>query len=424
MLVWFEGNRIENWQVEVYSSKPFGRRVKRMVKAPKHIFEVIVPPQWKKVCKEEIEALGYQVLNNQSDASPLKDPLSNGILVEGRIWDGYKLCLWLRTASRVIVHIARFGARSIEAFRKKMGSIPWEVWLNPTLPLRLYCNLDRSALRHEGLVCKETVEALCRRFNEQGLKLFPKFVKDNEGDSKCRLWINVSQDLCIVKIDLTGAHLHEREYRLEPGEAPLRETLAAAMLKLLRWDRLKTPLIDAMTGSGTIAIEAGLMARNRAPGIKRSFLFERLPFFNEAAWRYEKRLAEDSIENPSQPIFAIDEDIEQLERAKRNATRAGVMEDIRWIQGDFFSFTPKRLGIPVAGKLLINPPYGKRLSVPVRSFYNRLKEHLRNYWHDWTVGLLVPNRDLLPLFSDFKPAVLRLPHGGLWVNFVMFGKDL
>lgn len=288
MLVRLVGDGIEEWQRQFSGSKSFIRRVKRIIRAPQHLFEVIVPPQWREICCDEISSLGYTMPekeNNPGTTTNLDGSFPTSIAVHGRIWDAYRLCLWLRTASRVTVRISSFNARSKQAFRKAMESIPWEVWLNPLLPLRLYCNVEYSKLRHEGAVCEETVNAVCQRFESQGLKLSPEVVKktwddpmDESTSPKIRLWVNVVRNICNVSVDLTGAHLHERGYRLEPGQAPMRETLAAAILKFVKWDPVRDPFVDAMTGSGTIAIEAYLMARNVAPGLRRSFLFERLLF--------------------------------------------------------------------------------------------------------------------------------------------------
>lgn len=430
MLVRLVGNGIQEWQRKFYSSKSFLRRVKRTVRAPRHLFEVIVPPQWRNICRDEIASLGCEILENEDDGdmalSKSESSPSSKVITRGRIWDAYRLCLWLRTASRVVVRISSFNARSLQVFRKAMESVPWEVWLSPLFVIRLYCNVEYSELRHEGLVSDETVKAICRRFESQGLRLSSEIIKDSEEHQadeltspKIRLWVNLIRNVCMVGLDLTGTHLHERGYRLEPGHAPMRETLAAAILKFMKWDPSGESLVDGMTGSGTIAIEAALMARNIAPGLKRSFLFEQLPFFDDAPWRYEKKLAESSIKTPSCPIVALDIDSEQLNLARRNASRAGVESDIRWIRGDFFLSTPETLGLST-GVLFLNPPYGKRLTVSTRRLFGQIREHLTRYYNGWRVGLIVPEKSLVSLFSSFDPSLFKLPHGGLWVNLAVF----
>jgi putative N6-adenine-specific DNA methylase len=419
MMVRFVGEGIEDWKAEHYNSKAFMRRVKRFVRAPQHIFEIVVPPQWMELCRTEVSSLGYDVL--------AEDTSTDYVALKGRIWDAYRLCLWLRTASRVIIRLGQFRASSVKVFQKGIKDIPWELWLNPDIPLRLYCNVEYSSLRHEGMVCEETVKAICRRFNEHGLSIswepmsIPSENRLDEFSSpRCRLWINLIHDICTVKMDLTGAHLHERGYRLEPGYAPLRETLACAMLKLLKWDPDQQPLIDAMTGSGTLAIEAALIGRNKAPGLERPFLFEHLPFFDDAPWRYEKKAAIASIKELSQPVIAIDKDARQMERARRNAERAGVVDSILWIQGDFFSFVPDNFGVKTSGAIVMNPPYGRRLSISIRGLYARIKDHLEKHYQNWAVGLVLPDANLLNMFQPYSPAVFRLPHGGLWIHFAVF----
>jgi len=419
MMIKFVGDGIENWKAEHYGSKSFMRRVKRFVRAPQHIFEVIVPPQWIELCRTEISLLGYDIITDDASA--------DYIALKGRIWDAYRLCLWFRTASRVTIRLGQFRASSIKVFRKGIEDISWELWLNPDIPVRLYCNVEYSSLRHEGMVCEETVRTICHRFNKQGLPISWEAVSvssENRLDEfsfpKCRLWVDLIRDICTVKMDLTGAHLHERGYRLEPGYAPLRETLACAMLKFLKWDPDNEPLIDAMTGSGTLAIEAALIGKNKAPGIERPFLFEKLPFFDDAPWRYEKKRALTSIKELSQPVIAIDKDARQLERAKRNAERAGVVDNILWMQGDFFSLTPGHFSVKTPGTIVMNPPYGRRLSTSIRGLYARIKDHLEKHYRSWSVGLVLPEVNLLSIFKLYNPTVLRLPHGGLWIYFAVF----
>jgi putative N6-adenine-specific DNA methylase len=277
------------------------------------------------------------------------------------------------------------------------------------------------------MVCEETVKAICNRFAEQGLIVsWERMTLDSEDQidefsfPRCRLWVDLVRNVCTVKMDLTGVHLHERGYRLEPGYAPLRETLACAMFKFLRWDPAGEPLVDAMTGSGTFAIEAALIGKNRAPGLERSFLFEQLPFFDDAPWQYEQKTALASIKNLCQPIVAIDKDSHQLDRARRNAKRASVADDIIWIQGNFFELVPKDLNLTTTGAIVMNPPYGRRLSVSAGKLYNQIKEHLGSHYRNWRAGLVVPDPELLRVFQVYNPAVFRLPHGGLWIYFVAF----
>jgi 23S rRNA G2445 N2-methylase RlmL len=109
-----------------------------------------------------------------------------------------------------------------------------------------------------------------------------------------------------------------------------------------------------------------------------------------------------------------------MERARRNAERAGVVDSILWIQGDFFSFVPDNFGVKTSGAIVMNPPYGRRLSISIRGLYARIKDHLEKHYQNWAVGLVLPDANLLNMFQPYSPAVFRLPHGGLWIHFAVF----
>ncbi len=395
-----------------YLTPALKRRIKVHIRAKEHEIEVIVPPQWQYLCEEELISLGYAIEKKGESC----------ITLRGRIWDGYKISLWLRTASRVSIKIAFFKAKTSDKLLKKLQKIPWELWLNPSISLKIYSNVEYSKIRHEGLAKEILLKAIRDRFQALNLS-YPQEVDkiENEHCNVQRLWINILEDLCSIKMDIVGNHLHQRGYRLEPGKAPLRETLASAILEFSNW-KGERPLIDGMTGSGTLAIEAVTLAKNIAPGLRRSFLFEKLPFFLESRWLYEKKKAFEAIKKELyKPVIAIDKDAKSLEVARRNAERAGVSEDIIWVCEDFFRETPESLlGKHEKGLVVMNPPYGRRFSTHTIKLYKMIKAHLKAHYQGWQVSLIVPGKDLLKDFKEFNPTIYKLPHGGLWVYLTTF----
>ncbi len=425
MRVRIVGEGREQWWGEITTSKVFRRRLRRLVRAPLHRLKVIATPQWREMCREEILALGYHLEDPQETSARQRTPSSLSLF--GKLRDAYRLCLWLRTASRVVVEIGHFAVRTPQRFREYVKAIPWEVWMNPLMPLRLYCNVERSKLRHEGVVEMLTLEGILDRFKHYGaqVEVEREKVSDGERDDTTeafyqRLWVTLTEDRATVDLDLTGAHLHRRGYRLEPEAAPLRETLAAVVVKASGWDPSR-PFLDAMTGSGTVAIEAAMVARRMAPGLHRSFLFEMLPSFQETSWMYEKRSAERAITSPGDlTVVAVERDPRRIEAAKRNAARAHLRESIRWLEEDFFTVFPAERGLREPGVVCINPPYGKRLSVPVYSFYRRIRHHLVRCYGGWTAVVLVPDRSIGEIFGGFNPRLFHLPHGGMWISLLLF----
>ncbi len=396
----------------LYDSKPFRRRVKRLVRAKLLNIDVVVTPQWRFLCEREIRQLGYTYV--------VKPP--SIIRVNGKIGDLYRLALWLRTASRVCVSFPPFKAASARFFSKKISKIPWSVWLNPLIPLHFYSNVEYSKIRHEGLVKDVTYQEIMNHFEELGFRVF---LSDGGFDEKKelvnprqRVWINFTEDLCEIRIDMVGANLHQRGYRLYPGQAPLKETLAAAIIEATDWDG-KSNIVDGMTGSGTLAIEAALKAKNIPPGYFRKFLFEKLPSFQNKRWHYEKRQAENSIKAEIDiRIVAIDKRDSALRLAKSNAENAGVMKDITWIRRNFFDVTPEELKLD-SGLLVLNPPYGKRLNVSTRNLYKKIAQHIAKNFSGWKVAIVIPDFSLISFFKNMEYSLFRFPHGGMWVHVLV-----
>ncbi|MHC1784144.1 MAG: class I SAM-dependent RNA methyltransferase [Anaerolineaceae bacterium] len=227
--------------------------------------------------------------------------------------------------------------------------------------------------------------------------------------------IRLVNDICSVSIDTSGSLLHRRGYRLETAKAPLRETLAAGLVLSSGWDRV-SPFIDPFCGSGTIAIEAALIARKVAPGKNRRFAFMDWPNYDPAIWK--KLLQEASAQElPScpAPILASDRDEGAVKICQANAERAGVLQDLRVSQRAFSALD----AIPGPGWIVTNPPYGVRVSPTkdLRNLYSQLGNVLHSNFVGWHVGMLTS--------GEFYAGHTRLPfgkslqlvNGGLRVEF-------
>jgi putative N6-adenine-specific DNA methylase len=235
----------------------------------------------------------------------------------------------------------------------------------------------------------------------------------SEGDAQLFI-VRITHDDCVVSVDSSGELLHRRGYRLASGKAPVRETLAAAMLIASDWDKA-SPLIDPMCGSGTIPIEAAMMARGIPPGAGRDFAFERWPSYVPAVWNH---LRESIHQNYGQTgvILASDRDDGVVKFARDNAARAGVENAIEFTTQAISHLNPP----PGPGWIATNPPYGVRVgeSAPLRNLYSQFGKILRQKAPGYLVCLLSADRRLERLTGI--PFVTRLStkNGGIPVRLV------
>lgn len=385
-------------------SKAMERQIRRHVTAPEHRFLAVAPPELVSLCFDEVLALGFQ----SAERTPA------GVEFTGKLRMGYVANLRLRTASRILCRIARFRAGAVEELFKHCLAMRWELWLPSGIPPSVESHVVRSRIGHEGAVGRTVHRAIERRFDSLGMQSPPRSTSDESAPSgegasdplsRQRVLAHLEENSCEISLDMTGGHLHQRGYRLEHAGAPLRETLAAAILMRSGWVG-RTPLVDGMCGSGTLAIEACLMARRIPPAAGRSFLFQKWPSFEDRTWDYLKRKAwEQAAAQITAPVLGIDRDPRSLEISLANAARAGVEKDIQWVLEDFFEWDPGRLGLK-AGTVLLNPPYGRRLKEAPHKTYEQAGAHLRKAFRGWRAVVLAPDRE--------SAAKLRMPAARYW----------
>lgn len=404
---------------EVSTNGAFRRQVKRYIHAPVHRFVAVVPPELASLCMEEVDALGLGV-PEVSEA---------GVEFSGNLESCYSANLWLRTASRVLCRMPAFRAGTKEELFFKVSKVRWDLWLNPEIPLQVAPHVEYSRVSHEGLVGQTILEGIQRHFRSVGFAV-PSMgdqPQDEEssgdhpgGAAGQRVLVRLMDNHCEVSLDTTGNHLHQRGYRLRHTGAPLRETLAAAILMKAGW-RGDIPLVDGMCGAGTLPIEGALISRHIPPGFRRPFLFEKWPSFREKTWEYLRQTAGKNIFSEGRaPIVALDSEPEAIEIARANAERAEVAGSVQWHCMDFFDFDPGRHGL-APGLLVLNPPYGKRIAGPGRDFYERLGTHLRRFFEGWRVVVLSPERAAATGMRIDALRHWKIIHGGLTV-YVMMGR--
>jgi putative N6-adenine-specific DNA methylase len=229
--------------------------------------------------------------------------------------------------------------------------------------------------------------------------------------------VRLVHDRCTISMDTTGELLHRRGYRLETAKAPLRENLAAGLLLASGWQP-STPLIDPFCGSGTLPIEAALIARSIAPGKNRRFAFMNWPNFDSSVWEavYKQAVAREHLS--SAPILGSDRDEGAIRISSANAERAGVLDSIGFSCQAFSAVEPPE----GKGWVVTNPPYGIRVSPghDLRNLYTHLGDVLREKYSGWTVGILCSDPILLGHTKLKIREELSLINGGIPVKFRIF----
>jgi putative N6-adenine-specific DNA methylase len=363
-----------------------------------------------------------------------------GVFFEGELEAGMRACLHARTAMRVLLELARFPAPSAEALYEGARAIPWPEWLNVRTTLAVEATVSSSAITHSGFAALKVKDAAVDALRE-ALGARPDV---DPKDPDVRIVLHLQKDEATLSLDLAGAPLHRRGYRAVTTEAPLKETLAAAVLLLGQVDP-RLPFVDPMAGSGTLAIEHALRARRIAPGLGRPFGFQRWPAYRggpQSAWdRMKAEAAAAALPRAPAPIVARDGHPKAIEALRANAAAAGVLADLEIAKADARALEP----IAAEGTLVSNPPYGERLgggrrkgedgeeavvlpspgeaavaAKKLAGFYRGLGEMLARH-AGWSVVLLSGN-PLLAKAIPLRPEVdHRLWNGPLEVRLLKYG---
>jgi putative N6-adenine-specific DNA methylase len=332
-----------------------------------------------------------------------------GIALSGDARTVMALNLESRLAQRVLVQLARGPYRQEDDLYALARQVRWPDWMSPTQTFKVDVTAQRSPLRSLNFAGLRIKDALCDAMREAAGQR--PSVDTRHPD--VRVMLHLTEQDATVYIDTSGEPLFKRGWREDKGDAPLKETLAAAMLAAAGWrgtPQAGGALLDPCCGSGTIAIEAAQIACGIAPGLKRRFAFERLaPFAGPQArsqWQALRQAARSRIHPPAVPVFASDVAFRMVDFARRNAQRAGVAHAIEFHGGDVLERAAPRLSEGLVRTLMLNPPYGERIEARgsvARSaeqtgmaddFYPRLAAHWKRHFGGWTAWVLSPEMKL------------------------------
>lgn len=323
------------------------------------------------VVRREIEALGYEIIKTE----------------DGKVtfWGDERAIvranLWLRSADRVLLKMAEFEAKTFEELFQQTTALYWERLIPLDGRFTVTCSTVKSQLHHPP-----SIQSIAKKAIVERMKLAYGFERFKETGADYTVKVTLLKNRVTLTVDTTGPGLHKRGYRTADVEAPIKETLAAALIQLSFWNRDRL-LIDPCCGSGTIPIEAALIAGNIAPGLNRKFVSEDWGYIGKSIWKEERRNAFDAIIPADQlegRIVARDIDSRAVRAAKENALEAGVEEYIEITRGDIARFEPEVSKDPAEtggeslwtnAVIVTNLPYGVRIGddVQIQKIYNALK---------------------------------------------------
>ena len=340
------------------------------------------------VVKRELEELGFKILKSE-DAK---------ITFSGDERAIVKSNLWLRCADRVLIKMGEFNAYEFEELFQQTKALPWEEWIPIDGKFTVSGSSVKSKL-HSVPACQSIVKkAIVEKLKET-------YCVDNfeETGAEYPIKVTILKDRATLTIDTSGVGLHKRGYRVKDVKAPIKETLAAAMVQLSFW-REGRILVDPCCGSGTIPIEAALIGRNIAPGLSRKFVSEDWDNISDKLWKEERKAAFEAVNHDADiKIFASDIDPRAIAAAEENAIEAGVDDCITFETKDIAkSKTPDKSGI-----MIINPPYGERIGEgkEIRQIYSTLQKFALDD-PTWSFFVITADKDF-EKFAFNKPADRR-----------------
>lgn len=343
----------------------------------------------------------------------------------------YEANLWIRTATRVLVRLGSFHASTFYELERRAKKLPWKDFLPSNGKVRVRVTCRKSKLYHSDAVGERVLSAIvgsASRVIEGDTDASETEDASDDDTGSAResgqlFIVRIVNDECEVSADSSGDLLHRRGYRQEIAKAPLRETIAAAMVLASGWKR-NEPLLDPMCGSGTIPIEAAMIARKMAPGLRRNFQFMNWPGFDAERWSQILENARAAVTDFSGEIFGSDRDAGAVQAAARNAERAGVSENVKFspvaVSGSIAAIDDS---VRDSGWIVTNPPYGVRVGEgdDLRNLYATLGSALKSK-PGWRLGVLTSDSALVRHTTLSLRPRFSTSNGGIHVSYFVTEK--
>lgn len=355
------------------------------------------------IAKRELVNLGYEDLK-----------VENGkVIFTGTERDIPKTNLWLRTADRVLLRMGEFKALSFEELFEKTKALPWDEWIpengnflveGKSIDSKLFSISDC-----QSIVEKAVVEKLKTKYSN--VTWFEK------SGAKYKIEVSLLKDIATLTIDTSGEGLHKRGYRDRAGDAPIKETLAAAMVLLSFWNKDRV-LFDPFCGSGTIPIEAAMIGKNIAPGLDRKFVAEDWERINKEYWSEARTDAFKAIDNNVKlKILGCDIDKRAILRSRDNAAKVGLEDDIEFFMKDMRDVDLKN----DYGVVISNPPYGERIGEKneIQELYTDLGAKFREL-DTWSVYIITSEESFEKLYGKRADKKRKLYNGKIKVDYYQY----
>ncbi len=356
------------------------------------------------VLAEELKGIGAQNIKE----------VNRAVEFEGDKEIMYKANLNLRTAIRVLHPFHHFTAKTDKELYSRVQEFDWSQLMGIEQTLAIDPVVFSDIFTHSQFVALKAKDAIVDQFREKTGKR-PSVDVENPS---VRLVIHVSKDKFTISLDSSGDSLHKRGYRTGHHKAPLNEVLAAGMVLLSGWDK-KQPLIDPMCGSGTILMEAVMLAKNYPPGLhKKAFGFMGWKDYDEALWNKVVEEAKDKIEHPRLKIFGSDANIKAIDVARESALQFRFNRDIRFSVSSFEKLEPDY----PKGMIIMNPPYGERLmkDKDMVDFYRMIGNQLKQTFIGYDAWVITSNKEALKNVGLKPLEKLKLYNGALECGFHKF----
>ena len=377
---------------------------------PAYHFFAVCPRTLEPILAEELKTLGAQNIKVNA----------GGVLFEGALSLAMTACLRSRYASRILLRIATRQYYDSHDIYDMAHVLPWERFFDSDAKIRVDVTAHRSPLESLDFTTLRIKDGICDRFRE-GCGKRPSIEKSNP-DVRIHAFIN--ERYCTFYLNLSGEPLFKRGWRVEKGEAPLKENMAAGLLALSSWTP-DQPLLDPFCGSGTIAIEAAQIACSIAPGLNRSFAFEKLHIFDKQEWEETKEDAKAEV-NLHAPVQICASDISTIVvgKAQANAQRAGLQKLLDDGRLTFTQCDARQVQAPAStGLIVTNPPYGEQSnpkSATVASMMKNVADNLKKQFSGWTAWMLTSDRKLPSQMRLSESRKIVIFNGPLECRFFKF----
>lgn len=360
------------------------------------------------LCAQELKKLGAENTITHNRA----------VSFEGNLGVMYKANLLLRTGLRILVQFAEFEVTNEHELYEAVKSIAWENLLSTEDTIAIDTVLNTDMFNHSQYISQKTKDAICDRFRDKYGKR-PSVDLDNP---TLRLHLHIARNRCVIALDSSGDSLHKRGYREKTNLAPINEVLAAGLIQLSEWDRRST-FLDPMCGSGTILIEAAMLAANiPAAYFREQFGFMNWKFFlpfDTHLWEKIHRAALERISTDDIKLYGIELSPNVTRKAKENVKRSKTEDMIRIRCADFLqSDAPPVIGKPI---LLMNPPYGERMTKDdLSELYKKVGDTFKKKYSGFECWIISSNMDALKSVGLATSKRLTVYNGQLECRFFRY----